>query len=353
MEPIATDAIFVAPRIQTLHGRFSTRCRPHGQRKPYWLLDPRSHRLALNPFHNDTKIRYEGTSNLPHGPPAAVAPGLRGFSRCDHGELSSGAAAGSAHPATRRTNHARARPTNTTRPPTIERYLKSHYPYTLDLSGPRTADPLANFLFTRRAGHCEYFAAAMTVMLRDWAFPRATSPDFFPANTTTSAATTSFAPATRTPGWKSISPATAGSLSIPRRPETMHAAACSQRLGCTGIGSNIAWGEWIVNYDFGHQLTLAQNVQKTSRDWGDERAQILPAETAAGAGADRQLDRQTEASPYFLPGVLAVSGGAADLSARPDDVRLPRWRAGGCARAAAAMSRLRSPRWSTAKCCAC
>ena len=53
----------------------------------------------------------------------------------------------------------------------IERYLKTHYAYTLDLSGPVTDDPLANFLFTRRAGHCEYFASAMTVLLRAVGIP--------------------------------------------------------------------------------------------------------------------------------------------------------------------------------------
>src|SRR5262249_15046520 len=48
----------------------------------------------------------------------------------------------------------------------IQRYLISHYGYTLDLSGTHGDDPLADFLFVRRAGHCEYFASAMTVMLR-------------------------------------------------------------------------------------------------------------------------------------------------------------------------------------------
>jgi len=33
------------------------------------------------------------------------------------------------------------------------------------------ADPLAYFLFTRKQGHCEYFASAMTVMLRTAGIP--------------------------------------------------------------------------------------------------------------------------------------------------------------------------------------
>src|SRR5205807_8220642 len=47
----------------------------------------------------------------------------------------------------------------------IESHLRDHYGYSLDLkAGGR--DPLADFLFNVRAGHCEYFSTAMAVMLR-------------------------------------------------------------------------------------------------------------------------------------------------------------------------------------------
>ena len=48
----------------------------------------------------------------------------------------------------------------------IERHLRSDYGYTLELPDREVADPLANFLFARRQGHCEYFASSMAVMLR-------------------------------------------------------------------------------------------------------------------------------------------------------------------------------------------
>ena len=47
----------------------------------------------------------------------------------------------------------------------IESYLRDNYGYTLELkAGGR--DPLADFLFNIKQGHCEYFATAMAVMLR-------------------------------------------------------------------------------------------------------------------------------------------------------------------------------------------
>jgi transglutaminase-like putative cysteine protease len=53
----------------------------------------------------------------------------------------------------------------------IETRLRTGYGYTLELPPARTADPLANFLFVRRRGHCEYFASAMAVMLRTLGVP--------------------------------------------------------------------------------------------------------------------------------------------------------------------------------------
>ncbi|MGA2272562.1 MAG: DUF3488 and transglutaminase-like domain-containing protein [Bryobacteraceae bacterium] len=53
----------------------------------------------------------------------------------------------------------------------IETHLHTGYGYTLELPPAATADPLANFLFVRRRGHCEYFASAMTVMLRTLGVP--------------------------------------------------------------------------------------------------------------------------------------------------------------------------------------
>src|SRR5271156_2990118 len=70
MEPIASDAIFVAPRVQTLQGRFGNDAQPVGgnQRQSYVGLDKTG--SLSNPLHNETKIRYEGRSMVPAVPPA-------------------------------------------------------------------------------------------------------------------------------------------------------------------------------------------------------------------------------------------------------------------------------------------
>jgi hypothetical protein len=65
-----------------------------------------------------------------------------------------------------------------------------------------------------------------------------------------------------------------------------------------------AWGEWIINYDFGHQITLAQSVQKTSRDWGEGARKYYQQKQREVLQLIVRLDKKTEASPYFLPSIL-------------------------------------------------
>lgn len=48
----------------------------------------------------------------------------------------------------------------------IEQHLRTSYEYSLDLSRIGDVDPLADFLFDVKAGHCEFFATAMVMLLR-------------------------------------------------------------------------------------------------------------------------------------------------------------------------------------------
>lgn len=54
----------------------------------------------------------------------------------------------------------------------ITRYLQQNYRYTLDLPRvPTGRDPMDWFLFDVKAGYCEQFATAATLMLRSWGIP--------------------------------------------------------------------------------------------------------------------------------------------------------------------------------------
>lgn len=52
----------------------------------------------------------------------------------------------------------------------VESFLKNNYRYELDtVHDPK--DPLADFIFEKKSGHCEYFASAMVIMLRTLGIP--------------------------------------------------------------------------------------------------------------------------------------------------------------------------------------
>jgi protein-glutamine gamma-glutamyltransferase len=57
-------------------------------------------------------------------------------------------------------------------------WLHEEYAYTLELSG-EVEDPVADFLFVRKAGHCEHFATTLTLMLRSLGFQARLATGFF------------------------------------------------------------------------------------------------------------------------------------------------------------------------------
>ncbi len=59
----------------------------------------------------------------------------------------------------------------------LERWLRSNIAYSLELA--EAEDPLADFLFVRKAGHCEHFATALAVMLRVRGVPARVVGGFF------------------------------------------------------------------------------------------------------------------------------------------------------------------------------
>ena len=53
----------------------------------------------------------------------------------------------------------------------VNAYLQQHYTYSLNVTRSTAASPLEDFLFISKAGHCEYYATAMTMLLRVLGIP--------------------------------------------------------------------------------------------------------------------------------------------------------------------------------------
>lgn len=305
MEPIASDAIFIAPRLRTLSGRFLNESE-HSlgqQHRGYLFID--STGSIFNPSHNLTKVRYEGTSLLPNFTPKELRDASGGYPKPVTDvylqlpsidprikKLAEDVTAGLKNEYDKAAN--------------IERYLKTRYAYTLDLTGAPQADPLANFLFVRRAGHCEYFAAAMTVMLRSLGIPARYVGGFLPGEfndiggdyiVRESDAHTWVEVYFPSYGWITFDPTPPGNAA---------SAGLFSRLGLYWDWFQFAWSEWIVNYDFTHQISLAENLQKSSHDWSERFRAYYHEKQREAMMMLLSLDRKIEASPYFLPSVLVL-----------------------------------------------
>lgn len=304
MEPVATDAIFIAPRAEIIAGRFAERTvRAGSLQRPGYLLGDSTGSL-FNPAHNNFKIRYQGVSRLPQVRPAALRKSPSAYPDVIRGRYLQLPPLDARIPELAQSITKDA--TNDyDKAAKLEAYLSTHYAYTLDLSGPKADDPLANFLFVRRSGHCEYFASAMTVMLRSLGIPARYATGFLPgeyndvggdyiirqsdAHTWVEVYFTNY-------GWITFDPTPPGAAG---------SSGFLARIALYWDWFQFTWGEWVVNYDFAHQLTLGQNIQRSSRNWGDGARDFYNREKEKTLAEIVALDRRVEASPYFLPSVLA------------------------------------------------
>jgi transglutaminase-like putative cysteine protease len=153
LEPVDTPVLFGAPRVVAVQGRL-----------PFVRVDAEG--AIQTRSHDQERVIYKVYSDTTEPSPAVLrsdvleyyAPAARYLEL--PGNLDPRIAALAKQVSTSsgaRNGYDEAR--------AIETYLRDNYGYTLELKagGP---DPLSDFLFRVRAGHCEYFATAMAVMLR-------------------------------------------------------------------------------------------------------------------------------------------------------------------------------------------
>ena len=268
LEPIGSTALFFANEVESVRGHFIDDAGrvPFGQRRTYLLQDFTG--SIFNPYHSYARMEYEANSVLPVPPAAAVRQ------------------AGSDYPPAIRDAYLQL-PTLDSRIPelakqitardntpydkarSIEDYLRSHYGYTLDLSGTPQADPLAYFLFQKRAGHCEYFAAAMTVMLRTLDIPSRYI-NGFQTGEYNDIAGDLVVRASDAHSWVEAYFPGFGWLTFdPTPPSNDAPPGMFAQIAHYWDWFELQWSEWVINYDFVHQITVAQNLGRFSRDWAE------------------------------------------------------------------------------------
>lgn len=151
-------------------------------------------------------------------------------------------------------------------PPAIERYLRTSFGYTLDLPDSAAPDPLANFLFVRKKGHCEYFASAMTVMLRTQGIP-ARLVNGFQSGVFNPISGLYVIRASDAHSWvEAFLPDRGWTVFDPTPPAArVRANSVFSQLAMYLDAAETFWQEWVVNYDLNRQITLAERLQETTQ----------------------------------------------------------------------------------------
>lgn len=142
----------------------------------------------------------------------------------------------------------------------IESYLSAHYAYTLKLSKTLPRDPIAEFLFERKQGHCEYFASAMALMLRTLGIPSRVVNGFRGAqfNDVTGSY---IIRASEAHTWvEAYFPGYGWTTFDPTPPDPNPTEVHNSRFLLYVDAMGEFWREWVINYDFSHQFNLRNQM---------------------------------------------------------------------------------------------
>jgi len=268
LEPITSDALFAPARLVRVRGNFAGDAATYADSVHRSSLGMDSTgSIFLNPVKNSGQIRYQGVSILP-----IVRPEEANNAGSDYPEEVSSAYLQPPPNLDPRIPDFARRITASARSPyakalAMENYLRGNFSYSLNMTQNAGADPLAQFLFKSKAGHCEYFASAMAVMLRTLGIPSREVNGFLPGEYN-EVAGDYIVRASDAHSWvEAYFPGTGWVTFDPTPPSNDATTGLLSRLGLYVDWFQLTWNEWVINYDFARQTTLARNVGQISTDW--------------------------------------------------------------------------------------
>ena len=147
----------------------------------------------------------------------------------------------------------------------IQSYLRVNFRYTLDPPEIEPADPVGSFLFRSRSGYCEYFAAAMAVMLRTLNVPSRLV-NGFQTGSYNRIGKDFVVRARDAHSWVEVYFNGYGWVPFDPTPADPHPVLPAEWDDYVETAA-LFWNEWVINYDFGHQVRLAREVEQDSRDF--------------------------------------------------------------------------------------
>jgi len=148
----------------------------------------------------------------------------------------------------------------------VESHLRENYGYTLEMKAGG-ADPLADFLFNVKQGHCEYFATAMAVMLRTQGIATRVVNGFLPGEYNQAAGAFTVRQSDAHSWVEVYFPDTKSWVTFDPTPPA--GRTTRERTGLAGALSKysealeLLWFQYVVGYDKDEQRSLVTSVRKS------------------------------------------------------------------------------------------
>ncbi len=266
LEAISTNVLFAAPRPLAIQGDFS-------------FIRVDSEGSIQSRPHDVDRIMYTVVSDTTEPDPATLRRDLRPYARTEERYQD--------YPATldgRIADYARATILNARagnrydQAKAIETELRTKFGYSLQMraGGP---DPLSDFLFNIRTGHCEYFSTAMAVMLRTQGVATRVVNGFLPGeyNEVAGAYTVRQSDAhswvevyfPETNSWVTFDPTPAAGRTEPQ------STGVAAQLGKYAEALELIWFQYVVGYDKQEQRSLATSLHNRVFDYRRIAAEVF------------------------------------------------------------------------------
>lgn len=292
IEPVDTPIIFAAPRAVALQAELRT-------------INVDSEGAIQGGFHTDRRLVYKAFSDM-------AQPSVNVL-RADRMQYTAESARYLKLP-----NHIDARIGTLTRDViqksgaktwydasrAVESYLRENFGYTLEMKAGG-ADPLADFLFNVKQGHCEYFATAMSVMLRTQGLATRVVNGFLPGEYNQAAGAFTVRQSDAHSWVEVYFPETNSWVTFDPTPSA--GRTTRERTGLAGALSKysealeLMWSQYVVGYDKDEQRSLVTSLRKKLFEFQ--------------RGSFNKVEQARAAVPRMLRPILIAAGSLIGLLA--------------------------------------
>lgn len=196
----------------------------------------------------------------------------------------------------------------------VEAHLKRNYQYSLDVGATPVADPVEEFLFTRKTGYCDHYATAMVVLLRTLGVPARLATGFAQGewNDVGNYYTVRQRDAH---AWVDVYFPNSGWVTFDPTPNTPVALPhpLVVRVGRVLDSIRLKWDRFVIRYSFRDQVAMAQGLRDQSEAVRTRATTGIATLLRWGSDLRSAIVQAGRSSGWLIIGGAAVMCGLAGL----------------------------------------